>query len=278
MKLDVFLKDFIFRFIDIYRDYFKKTFEAAMIFSLIGTIIASLFLLQAPDSIFEHIKEYSFLSLFRSPAYVYHQGYILIDLYKPLILILSALFAIGFKRTIPSGKFKFIDILSEITSNDLWNVLLATVAIVLTDIACQYLQHSYNYKSIEVFYSLFGVFRTYLPYIYLGTAFSYSEYNTSIQFRPRSILYMLLSVLIFIIILNNVHYLIEIPFHLISMVPFTDMRLLIEIIVSIPIISLYVLGFVHVISFTPEYFHNQWTKLARDDEENEESEIFTKID
>lgn len=278
MNLAAFLKDFILRLIDIYHDYFKKTFETAMIFSLICTIVTSLFLLQSPDSIFKQIKEYSFLSLFRAPAYVYDQGYNLIDLYKPLLLILVTLFGIGFKRLIISGKFGFFNILSEIKLNDLWNVLLATVAIVITDIICHYFQHSYNYKNIEVFYSLFGLFRVYLPYIYLGTAFSYSEYNTGIKLRPRSIFYSLVTVFVFIIILNNVHYLIELGFHLFSMFPFTDTRLLLEIIISVPIISLYVLGIVHVISFTPQYFHDLWIKQENEEKENKELGIFTEID
>ena len=274
MKLAAFLKDFILRLIDIYRDYFKKTFEAALIFSLICTIVVSLFLLQAPDTIFEHIKEYSFLSLFRAPVYVYDKGYNLIDLYKPLLLILTTLFAIGFKRSIPSRKFSLLNILSEIKLNDLWNVLLAAIAIVLTDISCHYLQRSYTYQDIQVFYSFFGVFRVYLPYIYLATAFSFSEYNTGIKLRPRSIFYFLISVFVFIIIVNNVNSFIELGYHLLSILPFTDIRLLIELIVSIPIISLYILGIAHVITFTPQYFHQQWLIQERVNEEDDELEIY----
>jgi hypothetical protein len=250
--------DFLMNVMTFYRDFFRKTYGAAFVFSLSAIMIATYFLTIAPEAAARSFVKSGFIR-----SFFFHASskgiYSLTDLSKPVFLVIAALFSIGYIKVFKSERFNFWTMISSLNWNDIFNVILSAILAGIIDVAIFYFKdllqttnHIEKWLSL-VLYEL----RIYVPIILVSIAVSKSLFGKDIRINVKGIFFLLVCAWLF----NEFMYEFSILFDgmvvsfFLSFVNFEDSRFIINLLISVPLFAFFMLGLTSVMTYPLGFYY-----------------------
>ena len=175
----------------------------------------------------------------------------------------------------------FIQFISSIKLKDLRNILLATIAIFLVDLFLYYLVGFLKDVSFDNYIRItLDHTRAFIPIVLLAIAVSESLFPGEIKITAKSLLFTYFTLFVIAAIRNNVQYFIEIQVMWPGFWALTNQDKIYfgEILLSIPLLGTYFIGYATLLLFPLRNYYLKTIPEITEDEDDEESEMFTEID
>jgi hypothetical protein len=275
MKLLTVFQEFVIDTIGFYRDYFRKTYPAALIFTLFAVIGGCLLLLQLPEHEGDSIRKYGFITLiFRCLSS--GSNYYYIDLYKTVYMVFTALFVTGFIKAKDRGTLNFIGIVKWIDSTDIQNTVIAILVMAGFDFLLFYAVSNLSYHTNLdkwMYYVLFFL-RILLPIAVFSIAVTMSLFRDKFKLTFKYFFILLACCWAYHEFMYSVILTLKELVVNLVLLPFVrdDTRFLLEIFISIPVLALFMLGFAGLMCYLPMI--SETVQLNEESEEGtEESDI-----
>jgi len=252
MKLANGLIDFFINVLTFYRDFFKKTYPVAMIFSLFTVVAACLLLLNVPENFGIELRKSGFITqIFKHAS----SGgtYYIIDLYKIIYLLVCSFFAIGFIKAFYSGNFSLHSMILRLKGDDVFNILFAAIIAGAIDVAMYFMMYNLSTRNLFdewLWYVLYEV-RTYIPLLIFAIAVTRSIFATEVKFRLKHLGLVFACAWLFYVFSYRFAILYKTVFASIMLIPlsFGDTKFIVELILTIPILAFYMIGFTSVFTY-----------------------------
>jgi hypothetical protein len=246
-----YLKEQLTGFVESYKKYFSRTFNVALLYTIICFLIATLLLKYGYFNKLTSKRQISLLSYF-FVRYSYGDTYSIIDLTKTVYIFMISLFSIGMIRLTkdPAGQYSLKNFIKKLTAIDI-SFLLGTLAIATVADYIMFKSDSYSGVSIHnkaadlYIHNLIFQLRIYIPLMLFALTLwrLTTTKRSKLTFKRLVLLYV--SLWLFNEFTYEVCMWMRVHFFELILIPFkySDKYYLFESFLAIPLMAFFFLGY-----------------------------------